>query len=134
MIRERKIGERFYRFGYTYIVEAVEDESKPCEGCCFNYGDGSCYAKIKLTGFCYKGFRKDDRQVRFKLEKTFHDNCRELKLDFDVSACGGAACKKRFSCARFMLAVKATLTGGKKPIKYVKECKDFGSYMDYRKL
>lgn len=60
------IGERFKMDGVLYeVVEAVTDD--PCEGCSLQNEKGLvCRGDVSVTGFCYGGMRRDDKQVVFK--------------------------------------------------------------------
>lgn len=110
MIRTRKIGEVFSMYGNDFIVEAAETGA--CKGCHFHDApEGSCLAKPNVTGFCYKDFRTDNKQVRFRRVKSFKDKCKELGIGYDHEACRGTACDRRYSCERFMLYIKAKMEG-----------------------
>ena len=110
MIRTRRIGERFSIFGNEFVVEAAEE--KPCNECHFHDAkEGSCMAKPNVTGFCYKDFRTDSKQVRFRRVKSFAQKCKELGIGYDHEACRGNECERKYSCQRFMLYIKAKMEG-----------------------
>ena len=66
MIKTSKIGERFKMGGVLYeVVEAVTDD--PCEGCALQNEKGLvCGGDVSVTGLCYDGMRRDNKQVVFK--------------------------------------------------------------------
>lgn len=65
-IKMREIGERFKMDGVLYeVVEAVADD--PCDGCSLQNEKGLvCRGDVGVTGLCYAGMRRDDKQVVFK--------------------------------------------------------------------
>lgn len=65
-IKTREIGERFQMDGVLYeVVEAVTDD--PCEGCSLQNEKGLiCRGDVGITGLCYDGMRRDNKQVVFK--------------------------------------------------------------------
>lgn len=65
-IRTRPIGDVFVMHGKKYKV--VECDSAGCQMCDMYDGapDDPCSADIEVCGLCYKGMRKDDKQVYFK--------------------------------------------------------------------
>ena len=65
-IKTREIGERFKMDGVLYeVVEAVTDD--PCEGCSLQNEKGLvCRGDVGVTGLCYDGMRRDNKQVVFK--------------------------------------------------------------------
>lgn len=65
-IKTREIGERFKMDGVLYeVVEAVTDD--PCEGCSLQNEKGLvCRGDVGITGLCYDGMRRDNKQVVFK--------------------------------------------------------------------
>ena len=69
-IKTREIGERFKLDGVLYeVVEAVTDD--PCEGCSLQNEKGLvCRGDIGITGLCYDGMRRDNKQVIFKKVKN----------------------------------------------------------------
>lgn len=69
-IKTREIGERFKMDGVLYeVVEAVTDD--PCEGCSLQNERGLvCKGNIGITGLCYDGMRRDNKQVIFKKVKN----------------------------------------------------------------
>lgn len=64
-IKTREIGERFKMGGVLYeVVEAVTDD--PCEGCSLRNEKGLvCGGDVSVTGLCYDGMRRDNKQVVF---------------------------------------------------------------------
>lgn len=118
MIRTRKIGEVFSMYGNDFIVEAAEKNA--CKGCHFHDAqEGNCLAKPNVTGFCYKDFRTDNKQVRFRRVKSFAEKCKGLKMGYDHQACMGKDCNKKYSCMRFMLHIKAKMENVERPIPYM---------------
>ena len=69
-IKTREIVERFKMDGVLYeVVEAVTDD--PCEGCSLQNEKGLvCRGDIGITGLCYDGMRRDNKQVIFKKVKN----------------------------------------------------------------
>lgn len=65
-IKTREIGERFRMGGVLYeVAEAVTDD--PCEGCALQNEKGLvCGGDVSVTGLCYDGMRRDNKQVVFK--------------------------------------------------------------------
>lgn len=65
-IKTREIGERFKMDGVLYeVVEAVTDD--PCDGCSLQNEKGLvCRGDVGITGLCYDGMRRDNKQVVFK--------------------------------------------------------------------
>lgn len=65
-LRTREIGERFTMDGVRYeVVEAVTDD--PCDGCSLQNEKGLvCRGDVGITGLCYDGMRRDNKQVVFK--------------------------------------------------------------------
>lgn len=65
-IKTREIGERFQMDGVLYeVVEAATDD--PCEGCSLENEKGLvCRGDVGVTGLCYGGMRRDNKQVIFK--------------------------------------------------------------------
>ena len=65
-IRTREVGEQFTMGGVLYeVVEAVTDD--PCEGCSLQNEKGLvCRGDVGITGLCYDGMRRDNKQVVFK--------------------------------------------------------------------
>lgn len=51
--------------GSTYEVAEPEDKVRMCH-CCDCLDGDDCTVDVEKAGFCYKDFRKDDRQVVFK--------------------------------------------------------------------
>ena len=64
-IKTREIGERFKMDGVMYeVVEAVTDD--PCDGCSLQNEKGLvCRGDVGVTGLCYDGMRRDNKQVVF---------------------------------------------------------------------
>ena len=65
-IKTREIGERFKMDGVLYeVVEAATED--PCEGCSLQNEKGLvCRGDVGITGLCYDGMRRDNKQVVFK--------------------------------------------------------------------
>ena len=65
-IKTREIGERFKMDGILYeVVEAATDD--PCDGCSLQNEKGLvCRGDVGITGLCYDGMRRDNKQVVFK--------------------------------------------------------------------
>lgn len=66
-IKTREVGEQFTMGGVLYeVAEAINTED-PCLDCSLNNGRGLiCSGDTRITGFCYIGMRKDDKQIIFK--------------------------------------------------------------------
>lgn len=81
-IRTREIGERFKMDGVLYeVVEALTDD--PCEGCSLQNEKGLvCRGDVSVTGLCYDGMRRDNKQVVFKEVSNKKPLERLLKGDF----------------------------------------------------
>lgn len=83
-IKTRDVGERFEMDGVLYeVVEALTDD--PCEGCSLQNGKGLvCRGDVGITGLCYDGMRRDNRQVVFK-EVGNADKPKESLLNGDFT-------------------------------------------------
>lgn len=65
-IDTRDIGERFRMDGVLYEVAEAPDVDDPCEGCALQNERGLvCRGDVGITGFCYGGMRRDNKQVVF---------------------------------------------------------------------
>ena len=65
-IKTREIGERFEMDGVLYeVVECAMDY--PCAECALQGEDVLiCRGDVGITGLCYHGMRRDNKQVVFK--------------------------------------------------------------------
>ena len=63
----RNVGERFTMDGVLYEVAEAMNRADPCDGCSLQNEKGLvCRGDVGVTGLCYDGMRRDNKQVVFK--------------------------------------------------------------------